>query len=442
MFIDGRNSFSQIKTEFFNIEYIKVIRNLLVLNTMRQQLLEYFQKTLESIHGQNCVSQALIDHPISAGKCTVVAIGKAAQAMAQGAEQALAEKIISGLLITKHQHSDVAALVQQWQCHEAAHPVPDETSLEAGRQLIEFLEIHDDLPVLFLISGGTSALVEMLSDNVSLEDWQKLNEWLLASGLDITNVNMIRKVVSEIKGGKLLNHLQNRDAHALLISDVPGDHLHIIGSGLLFAEDENHFPDVNVNVPAGLKSLIDTIYQVTSVNNMQQCKLASQQIVSSNRMAMETAADFIRSAGQRVYLHNDFLTGNAQHTGEKLAAYLCDEAESGFHIWGGETTMVLPADPGRGGRNQHLALSAACVLSGNDQIVLMSAGTDGSDGPTEDAGAIVDGGTINRGQLAGLDVIECLARADSGSFLEAAGDLLYTGPTGTNVMDLVIAIKK
>ena len=408
---------------------------------MRQQLLECFQKTLESIHGQFCVRQALSEHPVKSKQCTVVAIGKAAQAMAQGAEQVLAEKLLGGLIITKHQHSDVAALSQQWQCHEAAHPVPDETSIEAGRRLLEFLSNHDDLPVLFLISGGTSSLVEVLPEHISLEQWQRLNEWLLASGLDIASINAIRKSVSDIKGGKLLKHLQNRDVHALLISDVPGDHPHIIGSGLLFVEHDDHLSEINLDMPEWLTQLIENSGPDNTENCIHDGQLSSQQVIISNRMAMESAAECLRTTGQSVFLHEEILTGDAGQTGKKLASYLRDEAESGFHIWGGETTMILPDSPGRGGRNQHLALSAACEISGNEQITLLAAGTDGSDGPTEDAGGVVDGGTIARGQLAGLDEVECLLRADSGSFLEAAGDLLYTGPTGTNVMDLVIAIK-
>jgi len=431
--------------EFFNTDYNKVTCKLLVLNVlsnMRQQLLECFQKTIESVHGQLCVQQALFEHPLKSRQCTVVAIGKAAQAMAQGAEQVLAEKLISGLLITKHQHSDVAALSQQWQCHEAAHPVPDESSLETGRRLLEFLYAYADFPVLFLISGGTSSLVEVLPEHISLKQWQRLNEWLLASGLDIGNINAIRKAVSDIKGGKLLKHLQNREVHALLISDVPDDHPHIIGSGLLFVDPDHPLPEINIDVPEWLKQLINNSSLDDAESSIQNGQLSSQQIIASNRMAMEAAAYFIGTAGQPVFLHEDCLEANAEQAGKKLASYLRDEAESGFHIWGGETTMVLSDSPGRGGRNQHLALSAACELSGNEQITLLAAGTDGSDGPTEDAGGIVDGKTIARGQLAGLDELECLAKADSGCFLEAAGDLLYTGPTGTNVMDLVMAIKK
>jgi hydroxypyruvate reductase len=168
---------------------------------------------------------------------------------------------------------------------------------------------------------------------------------------------------------------------------------------------------------------------------------ASHHIVASNRVAMEAIEKACKDRQQDVYLHSDFLGGEAADTGRELARFLLNEAEPGIHIWGGETTVRLPDEPGRGGRNQQLALAAAAMLKGNQKITLLAAGTDGSDGPTEDAGGIVDGDTVTRGQLSELDVETCLVGADAGTFLEAAGDLLYTGPTGTNVMDLVIAIK-
>lgn len=409
---------------------------------MRDQLLECFQRTLESIHGEQCVRDALHNHSIVSEQCHVIAIGKAALAMALGAEKALADKLKSGLLITKHQHGDTRQLSEQWQCYEAAHPVPDQSSLEAGVRLLEFVNTNTDLPILFLISGGTSSLVEVLPEKISLEQWQKMNQWLLASGFDIGFINAVRKSVSAIKGGKLLQHLVNREVHALLISDVPGDYPHIIGSGLLFTSQQQVLTDNQSALPEWLDQLIKSSNTSDDSRALKPARLSSQKIIASNRMAMEAAAEFARDAGYPVFIHDDFLQGDAQQAGVQLANYLQHEANSGFHIWGGETTMLLPDNPGRGGRNQHLALSAASVLAGNEEISLLAAGTDGSDGPTEDAGAIIDGGTISRGQLAGLDVEDSLARADSGHFLEAAGDLLYTGPTGTNVMDLVIAMKK
>ncbi|MGD8812216.1 MAG: DUF4147 domain-containing protein [Thioalkalispiraceae bacterium] len=406
---------------------------------MRDTLLDCFQKTLQMIHGEHCVQQALAQHPISEKQCNVVAIGKAAQAMAQGAEKVLAKNLMNGLLITKHQHSDSGALSSCWQCHEASHPVPDETSLAAGRYLLEFIETHDDLPILFLISGGASSLVEVLPAHISLAQWQALNNWLLPSGLDISSINSVRKTVSGIKGGKLLGYLHDRDIHALMISDVPGDQVHVIGSGLLFNVAHEQTLNSNIKMPDWINDLIDNPDR-SGINTVQG-QLASQQIIASNRLAMQSAADIMRQAGYPVYWHDEFFGGDTGQTAAELANYLQNDAEPGFHIWGGETTMILPQKPGRGGRNQHLALAAAYALAGNEQVTLLAAGTDGTDGPTEDAGAIVDGGTIARGQLAGLEVEEHLTHADSGRFLEASGDLLYTGPTGTNVMDLVMAIK-
>jgi len=139
-------------------------------------------------------------------------------------------------------------------------------------------------------------------------------------------------------------------------------------------------------------------------------------------------------------LHSEFIHGDAFTSGQSLAKVLCD-SEPAFHIWGGETTVCLPDKPGRGGRNQHLALAAAQLLDGREDCYLLSAGTDGSDGPTEDAGALVDGGTLARGRSMGYEVEKALSGADSGSFLMASNDLIRTGPTGTNVMDLVLGLK-
>jgi len=407
---------------------------------MRQQLLDCFYHTLELIHGQACVQKALSAHPLLFRQCRVIAIGKAAQAMAQGADQILAENIKQGLLITKFHHSDARALSTQWQCYEAAHPIPDETSLAAGRQLLKFITEDDDLPVLFLISGGASSLVEVLPESTSLKQWQKLNEWLLASGLGINKINVIRKKVSQIKGGKLLSYLQGRETHALLISDVPGDHLNMIGSGLLFPTQDDSISIVDSGLPDWMTQMIAEGQQYK--NTEQKGLLSSYEIITNNRMALQSAKEFLTALGKPIFLHENFLAGDAEQVGRELANYLSDDAESGFHIWGGETTVVLPDIPGRGGRNQHLALSVAVKLSGNKTITVLVAGTDGSDGPTEDAGGLVDGGTLARGTLSGLDAVDCLANADSGHFLEAAGDLLYTGPTGTNVMDLIIAVKQ
>jgi glycerate 2-kinase len=153
------------------------------------------------------------------------------------------------------------------------------------------------------------------------------------------------------------------------------------------------------------------------------------------------AAALVLQRDWPVVLHPEFVAGDALDAGRRLARVLIEAEPGGVHIWGGETTVVLPPRPGQGGRNQSLALAAAIALAGAGRIALLAAGTDGSDGPTDDAGALVDGGTLERGELAGLDAAAALAAADAGRFLAASGDLIHTGPTGTNVMDLMLGLR-
>lgn len=408
---------------------------------MRQQLLELFQIALDAVHGQHAVHDYLqLDASIQSD-CIVIAIGKAAQAMALGCESALGANLVKGLMITKYHHAKPEELSDRWQIIESAHPIPDKQSLVAGQALLDFIqdEKYQHYPVLFLLSGGTSSLVEVLSHKHSHDVLQQVNTWLLASGLAIDQVNQVRKSLSQIKGGKLLHHLQNREVYALLISDVPGDHPHIIGSGLLFPY-RGHYTEIDI--PEWLAVLIS---DSDNASNLPDNYKVSHAVIASNRLAIESIKQAVEQSEQAdeytVYIHDEFLEGDAADKGRQLASYLVNDARPGLHIWGGETTVNLPDKPGRGGRNQHLALSAAIELQNNPRITLLAAGTDGTDGPTEDAGAVVDGGTLSRGALSGLDAERCLANADSGSFLEASGDLISTGPTGTNVMDLVIAVK-
>ncbi len=373
------------------------------LQQRRQTILKLYQDALHAVSGEQAVSRYLSRHPFEKNY-SLIAIGKAAASMARGA---VSERLRSGLVITKHGYSDPSLNTEVIQQLESGHPVPDEHSLAAGRVLFEFLhDLPDGEPLLFLLSGGASALVEVLPEGMSANDLAELNQRLLASGLSISEMNAQRKALSQIKGGKLIPYLKGRPCLQLLISDVPGDELSVIGSGPLIGEAEN----------------------------------IESHIVASNDLACDTLMESVRELDMKIFDHNGHFEGNAQ----TLAAEFCDEllqGEPGLYIWGGESTVVLSQNPGRGGRNQHLALAAARYLAGHDNVLLLAAGTDGSDGPTEDAGALVDGGTVQRGEWEALSAIDALQAADAGSFLEASGDLIQTGPTGTNVMDLVIAWK-
>ncbi|MEJ2466968.1 MAG: DUF4147 domain-containing protein [Candidatus Thiodiazotropha sp.] len=403
----------------------------------RTHLAKMLQAALASVEGESAVAAWLQAHPLH-GDLRLVAVGKAAQSMADGALRMLGEQIGQALIISKSGHLDMAVCRQRgWEAIESSHPVPDANSLRAGERLLEFLAEADERPLLFLISGGASSLVEAPVDGVDLDFLARTNRWLLGSGLDIVQMNWVRKGLSLIKGGGLLAHLGARQVHALAISDVPGDTPSAIGSGLLVPEPQLSERLAEMALPDWLREPLNA---GLAQRQSPPSQVPTVQIVANLALAMEAAARQARELGYEVYLQDEFLHGEAAETGRRLAALVCGGLP-GVSIWGGETIVQLPPEPGQGGRNQHLALAAACALSGNHACYLLAAGTDGTDGPTEDAGALVDAETITRGETEGLDPQQALATADAGRFLEASGDLITTGPTGTNVMDLVIGLK-
>jgi hydroxypyruvate reductase len=403
----------------------------------RNALLEIYQAALRRVEGRGAVSNWLRHNPCP-DRLRVIAIGKAAQSMAWGAHDVLDDKIEQALIISKQGHLDHAWCHRHgWVAHESAHPVPDESSLEAGQKLLQFIADDTQSPLLFLISGGTSSLVEVTIDGVGLDDLARVNHWLLGSGLDILQMNTVRKALSQIKGGGLLAYLTQSEVVGLAISDVPGDDPAAIGSGLLI-QDEGLLERLRaLTLPPWLREKLQRIDRQWVAAAKSQPKF---EIVANLQLARKAAAEHAASLGYRVSLRGEFLRGDAAATGKALAQALL-QGPPGIVIWGGETTVDLPPDPGQGGRNQHLALAAAQELAGASDCYLLAVGTDGSDGPTQDAGALVDGGTIARAALHGKSAERSLAHADSGHLLEVSGDLITTGPTGTNVMDLVIGLR-
>ena len=390
----------------------------------RRALRRILDAALAAVNGRRAVARTLAATP-NEGPVHVVAIGKAAGAMLAGAGET--RQVERGLLITKQGHAPDDA--RRWpgvEVIESGHPVPDGDSLRAGRALLDFLaRTPPGARLLFLISGGASSLVEVLPDHLSLKDLQKANDWLLGSGLDIQAMNAVRRRLSRIKGGQLRRFLDDRPTRCLLISDVPGDDPAVIGSGLLVAPSTETLPAL----PGWLSELIRE-------PGMTDVADVTVEVIACNADARSAARDEARRLGYPVVLHDEAITGDALAATQRLLAEAC----SGVTIWGGETTLDLPTHPGRGGRNQSMALAAARSIDGRPGTWFLAAGTDGTDGPTDDAGALVDGETVNRGKEAGLDAADCLERADAGRFLAASGDLIRTGPTGTNVMDLYLVL--
>jgi hydroxypyruvate reductase len=330
--------------------------------------------------------------------------------MALGARDALRDRIARALVITKDGHAPAAIeSLPGLELIESAHPVPDHRSLAAGERLSAWAdELPPDAEPLVLVSGGASSLVEALAGGATLEDLVNINRAGLAGGLDIATLNARRASISRLKAGNFARRLAGRGALALFISDVPGDDPDVIGSGLM-----------------GRTGAPDDI---------------ERRIVASVDDATAAAAAAAEQAGLQVALSDERFDGDAARLAVRFVHELT-HTDARVAIWGGESTLTLPSRPGRGGRNQHLALAAARLIAGDDELVLMAAGTDGTDGPTTDAGAIVDGETCARLAVAEIDAEEALRAADSGTALAASGDLIDTGPTGTNVGDLVIGLR-
>ncbi|MFA7386863.1 MAG: DUF4147 domain-containing protein, partial [Thiohalobacteraceae bacterium] len=398
-----------------------------------RSLWDVYRAALAAVGGRRCVASSLRARPLH-GPVYAVAIGKAAASMLDGAFDVLGDRLRRAFLVTKRGHASSRPDVRV-ETHETGHPIPDAASLLAGERLLHFLgAAPPDVEWLFLISGGASSLVEVLPERIGLAALQRLNAWLVASGLPIEQINRVRQRVSRIKGGRLRGYLNARPARALFISDVPNDDPGMIGSGLLHASPaDSALPPLPAEFARCLEA--DEVFTPVAAGPLET------EIVANLERALRAAERAAANLGLTVHRHTEALTGDATAVGRRLAATVM-RGSPGIHLWGGETTMVLPDCPGQGGRCQQLALAAAEMLDGRSDIALLAAGTDGSDGPGEAAGAWVDGRTLQRGDAAGLDIRQALSNADSGRFLEAAGGLLETGPTGTNVTDLVVALKR
>ncbi len=404
----------------------------------RRTLLNIFGAALTAVDGRGAVRRALQTRGMG-GPFQLIAIGKAAETMSLGALDLLGDRCLGGLLIGKEPPADPGPLARRGiACLAGGHPVPSQASLDAGERLLAALSaIPAQASLLLLLSGGASSLVEAPVAGIGLADLQAVNRWLLGSGLPIDSMNRVRTALSRIKGGGLLDALPARPLRALAISDVPGDDPAVIGSGLLVPALGLGPALASLDLPPWIRTLVE---HALAQRGAPPAGGPEIELVATLDLARTAAARAAKAVGLAVRVEPFLLAGDAAQCGGELARRLMEDP-SGLTVWGGETTVRLPPEPGRGGRNQHLALAAALVLAGRTDCFLLAAGTDGGDGNTDDAGALVDGETLERAALDGLDGADCLARADSGTLLAASGDLIHTGPTGTNVMDLVLGLR-
>ena len=397
------------------------------MKSTRNDLLDIFQAALQAVSGKTVVKNELATGNYQKYS-HFIAIGKAAEAMLSGIPD---EQIETALLISKHGHiSEQFYKNNEVICIESDHPVPKAASIDAGNTLINFLQNLDKKEaILFLISGGTSALVEVLQDGWNLKQLQELTDYLLANAYSIDEINAVRRRLSKIKGGGLWSSVGDREVSCLMISDVPSDDPAVIGSGLLFPAKENELPILP-------KQWSEKLREYSSNKTPDNF---NWKIIASLEDAKKAVAVKAQELGYQIKIMPDFLQGDASDEAKNCIKAL-EENKNTLCIWGGETTVNLPGNAGKGGRNQHLALSAAIKIDGLDNIHLLAAGTDGSDGMTTATGAIVDGSTVQKGEQQNLNAVDYLLRADSNHFFSKTESLITTGATGTNVMDLIIGI--
>ncbi len=384
----------------------------------------------------------------------IVGAGKASAGMAVELERILGGLITGGLVVTKYQHAKPTSIIK---VVEAAHPVPDEKSVE-GAELTKTLlrKAQRGDVVICLLSGGTSSLWCDVPDGLTLVEIQSVFDVLLKSGAGINEMNTVRKHLSLLKGGQLIEYCNEAKVFSLIISDVPNDDLSVIASGPTIPDSSTFGDVVRILLKYDLFSkipknvlqyicdgLTGTIPETPKPGN-KLFQNTFNSIIGSNSVALKAASQKAKELGYNVLINEDLLSGLADEVATKIVSELrvSKEKRPFCFLQGGETTVVVKGN-GKGGRNQHLALAALSEMvenSSEENIVLLCGGTDGTDGPTDAAGAIVDKSVLAKTKESGLRPKEFLSKNDAYHFFEKTNGLLITGPTGTNVMDILLAI--
>ena len=401
------------------------------------------------------------------GRTLVLGAGKAGGAMAQAVEALWpADAPLSGLVVTRYHHTPPrpAGLAERIEVVEAAHPVPDAAGLAAAQRILQLTEglTKDDL-VLCLISGGGSSLLTMPCDGLTLEDKQRINRQLLHSGAHIGEMNTVRKHLSAIKGGRLAAACAPARVVTLTISDVPGDDVSVIASGPTVADASTCAEALDILRRYGIE-VPETVRQQLEAGTLETPKPGDPRLtrcethlIATPQQSLDAAAEAARALGLRAYVLSDEIEGESREVGKVHAALARSTAlgRSSFEapcviLSGGETTVTVcpraegqkkgrgessEARPGRGGRAGEFCLGLAQALGGQAGVWALAADTDGIDGVEDNAGAMVAPDTLARAAAQGLNITDHLARNDAYGYFEPLGDLVFTGPTHTNVND-------
>ncbi len=372
------------------------------------------------------------------GRVFLVAAGKAAWQMGKTAVDCLGEKLDGGVVVTKYDH--VMEQLPKVVCCEAGHPVPDENSFAGTAKALELVQdLREDDTVLFLLSGGGSALCEQ--PKISGQELQDITAQLLAAGGDIVEINTIRKRLSHVKGGRFAQLCAPAQVFAIVLSDILGDPLDMIASGPACPDSSTCQQAMEIAKKYALR-LSEQAWKCLGEETPKELQNVRTQITGSVRELCVAAGEACRKLGYEPVLLTDRLCCQAKEAGSFLASVLqthADSEKSLAFLAGGETVVQLTGK-GLGGRNQELALAAAAGIAGLDGAAVFSVGSDGTDGPTDAAGGYVDGQTAAELQAQGLEIFDVLRENDAYHALEKTGGLIMTGPTGTNVNDVAVAL--
>lgn len=420
---------------------------------LRRDAKAIFQAAVDAAQPETAVLAALKRIPTHRfRRIFVLGAGKASAAMAHAVEQSLGDRVTAGLINTKDGH---LADLKHIRLHECSHPVPDQRGVDGARQIADLAgeAAADDL-VLCLISGGGSALLPLPAAPITLAEKQDTTRLLLGCGATIHELNAVRKHLSLIKGGQLARLAAPATVVSFLLSDVVGDPLDVIGSGPT-APDPSTFQTAWTviekyglagQLPASVRTRLQAGLRGTVKDTPKEgdaCFVRTRNLViGSNLLAVKAAAAKAKDLGYKPVVLSTTIEGETRDVAFMHAAIAREARDTGrpakppvCFISGGETTVTIRGD-GLGGRNQEFALAAAIVLDGQPGVLAFSGGTDGTDGPTDAAGAMADGESVQRAARLGLNAALSLGRNDSYNFFAPLGDLVKTGPTGTNVMDV------
>jgi len=427
---------------------------------LRTDLDAIFRAALDAVEPEALVDAALSRRPVEGDRVFLIAVGKAAPPMARAGLRHLEGRLAGGVIVATEDVDLPEEAVGVVKTFRGGHPLPTPEGVRGARAVLNAARAAsaEEIPILLLLSGGGSALLTLPAEGVTLADVRATTRLLQEAGAWIGSLNAVRKHLDRIKGGCLARAAAPAPVRALDLSDVVGDRLDVIASGPVHPDPTTFADALDVldkfEVRDRVPPTILRRLEAGSAGELDETPGPGEpffenvyaEVVGNAGTAAEGAVGEARSRGYDSRVLRTDLTGESREVGRELGSRVRELAagrdggpDPACLVAAGETTVTVRG-PGRGGRNQELALGAALELDGVDGAVLASLGTDGIDGPTDAAGAVVDGVTLHRARARGLDPGAALARNDSYPFFRALGDLLVTGPTGTNVMDVVVAL--